>query len=182
MTTVPADVLDFWFAPTAREHWFNSTPEFDAAIRTRFETTWQQARDERLEAWEESPDGALALVIVLDQLPLNMYRNDAVCYSTEAQSRAVATRAIARGFDRQLPRDRLAFMYLPFMHSESLADQDRSVELFEQAGLDGNLEFARHHRDIVARFGRFPHRNRLLGRDSTPEELDWLASPGAFNP
>ena len=92
------------------------------------------------------------------------------------------SRAIERGLDERLPRDRLAFLYLPYMHSESLADQDRSVGLFGQAGLDANLEFARHHRDIVRRFGRFPHRNAVLRRDSTAEEIEWLASPEAFNP
>jgi len=178
----PADVLDFWFAPASRERWFNSTPAFDMSIRSVFGETWQQARDGQLSDWESGPEGALALVIVLDQFPLNMYRGSDLQYSTEAQSREVAARAIERGFDGQLPRDRLAFLYLPFMHSESLADQDRSVDLFERAGLESNLEFARHHREIVRRFGRFPHRNAVLGRDSTAEELAWLASPGGFNP
>ena len=178
----PLEVLEFWFEPPSRERWFNSTPAFDAAICSRFETTWEQARDGQLAGWEASPEGALALVIVLDQFPLTMYRGQALRHSTEAQSRVVAARAIDRGFDLELPKDRLAFLYLPYMHSESLSDQDRSVELFEQAGLDATLEFARHHRDIVRRFGRFPHRNSTLGRHSTPEELAWLASPYAFNP
>ena len=177
-----ADVLDFWFAPAARKRWFNSTPAFDASIRSGFEETWQQARDGQLASWESDPEGALALVIVLDQFPLNMYRGSDLQYSTEAQSREVAARAIGHGFDGRLPRDRVAFLYLPFMHSESLADQDRSVELFKGARLESNLDFALHHRDIVRRFGRFPHRNAVLGRNSTAEELEWLASPGVFNP
>jgi uncharacterized protein (DUF924 family) len=111
-----------------------------------------------------------------------MFRGDALRHSTEAQSRAVAARAIDSGLDADVPRERVAFLYLPYMHSESLADQDRSVELFTAAGLDGNLEFARGHRDIVRRFGRFPHRNSILGRESSREELEWLASPEAFNP
>jgi len=176
------EVLTFWFSGPASRHWFNSTPDFDSVIRERFEAVWQQARDGALSSWEQTPEGALALVIVLDQFPLNMYRDQAVSYSTEAQARAVASRAIDRGHDRQLPDDRVAFLYLPFMHSETLADQDRSVALFRAAGLDKNLEFARGHRDIVRRFGRFPHRNRILGRDSNAEELAWLASPEAFNP
>lgn len=175
-------VLEFWFSGPASRHWFNSTPAFDTVIRERFETTWQEARDGALSSWELTPAGALALVIVLDQFPLNMYRGRAESFSTEAQARTVAERAIERGFDRQLSGDRLAFLYLPFMHSESLADQDRSVALFTAAGLEKNLEFARGHRNIVRRFGRFPHRNRLLGRESSPEELEWLASSEAFNP
>ena len=182
MSVDPAEVLEFWFAPAARERWFNSTPQFDDEIKSRFETTWQLARDDRLAEWESSPEGALALAIVLDQFPLNMYRGDALRHSTEAQARAVAARAIKRGFDAELPRNRVAFLYLPYMHSESLADQDRSVELFSKAGLESNLEFATGHREIVRRFGRFPHRNNTLGRASTAEELEWLASPEAFNP
>jgi uncharacterized protein (DUF924 family) len=175
-------VLEFWFDEPARRQWFSATPAFDSEIRERFESTWRQARDGELSDWEQTPAGALALVILLDQFPLNMYRGEAISFSTEAQARAVAGRAIDRGFDRQLPFDRLAFLYLPYMHSESLADQERSVALFEAAGLGKNLEFAQGHRDIVRRFGRFPHRNRILGRDSSAEELAWLASPGAFNP
>ncbi|MGB5259715.1 MAG: DUF924 family protein [Gammaproteobacteria bacterium] len=180
MSNEPTEVLDFWFAPATRTRWFDSTPVFDEDIRKRFETTWQQARDGQLSRWESGPEGALALTIVLDQFPLNMYRDNALRYSTEAQARTVAGRAIEQGFDAQLPRDRVAFLYLPYMHSESMADQDRSMALFSAAGLEANLEFARHHRDIVRRFGRFPHRNRTLGRTSTREEIDWLASAEAF--
>ena len=175
-------LLDFWFSADARDHWFNSTPEFDETLRQRYMDTWRQGRDGRLQDWEQGPDGALALVILLDQFPLNMFRDQPESFSTEAQSRAIASRAIESGFDAALPDDRKAFLYLPFMHSETLADQDRSVELFEAAGLDFNLKWARGHRDIVRRFGRFPHRNAILGRTSSPEEIAWLASPEGFNP
>jgi uncharacterized protein (DUF924 family) len=175
-------VLDFWFSRAAARHWFDSNPAFDRTVRERFEATWDEARAGGLSAWEQTASGALALVIVLDQFPLNMYRGQAVSFSTEAQARDVADRAIGRGFDRRLTGDRRAFLYLPFMHSESLADQDRSVALYRSAGLEKNLEFALNHRDIVRRFGRFPHRNRILGRTSSSAELAWLASPGAFNP
>ena len=130
--------------------------------------------------WEQTAEGALALVILLDQMPLNMYRGQPESFATEAQSREVAGRAITRHFDQYLPDKGKAFLYMPFMHSENLADQDRSVELFTNAGLQDNLRFARHHRDIVRRFGRFPHRNAILGRNSTPEETAWLASGEAF--
>jgi len=169
-----AEILDFWFAESSRDKWFNSTAEFDEEIRQRFEKTWGLARAGSYDHWEEDPEGALALVIVLDQFPLNMFRDDARQYSTEAHARAVARYAIERGFDKKFDKARRAFFYLPFMHSESLADQDYAVQLYQQAGLDDNLRFAEHHRDVVRRFGRFPHRNAALGRDSTEQELEYL--------
>ncbi len=178
----PEEVLGFWFAESAVKRWFRATPEFDAEVRLRFEPTWRAAAAGALGAWEATPRGALALVIVLDQLPLNMFRDRPEGYSTEAASRDVAERAIASGFDAGFDDREKAFLYLPFMHSEALADQDRSVELFEAAGLADNLRWARHHRDIVHRFGRFPHRNVVFGRHSSAEELDWLASDEAFKP
>lgn len=133
-----------------------------------------------LNDWQNNPDGCLALVIILDQLPLNMFRGTAKSFTSEAKSRDVARRAIEQGFDQKIDAARLAFLYLPFMHSEDLADQDLSVQLFETAGLENNLHFAQHHREIVRRFGRFPHRNIILGRASTPEENDYLNSKEAF--
>ena len=176
------DLLDFWFSSESRERWFNATPGFDDTLRQRYMAAWQLGRDGKLHDWEHTPDGALALVILLDQFPLNMFRDQPESFSTEAQSRAVASRAIARRFDEALPDERKAFLYLPFMHSETLSDQDRSVELFEAAGLTSNLKWARGHREIVRRFGRFPHRNAILGRTSSAGELAWLASPEGFNP
>lgn len=178
----PEQVIDFWFSEQARPRWFHATPDFDREITARFEDCWHAARRGLLSDWEQTAAGALALVIVLDQFPLNMYRNQPLGFSTEAASRAVAARAIDRGLDAVLPNDRRAFLYLPYMHSESLADQDRSLELFAAAGLADNLKWARGHRGIIQRFGRFPHRNAILGRTSTAEELDWLQSPEAFNP
>lgn len=176
-----SDVLAFWFDAAHRALWFRSTPEFDELIGKRFGTLWEAARDGRLAHWADSPHGALALVIVLDQFPLNMFRNQARGFATEAAARKAADSAVERGFDRNMTDAEKAFLYLPFMHSESLADQDRSVALFEAAGLKDNLRWARHHRDIVRRFGRFPHRNAILGRPSTFEELAWLDSREGFN-
>jgi uncharacterized protein (DUF924 family) len=133
-----------------------------------------------LSHWSDTAEGALALTIVLDQLPLNMYRDRPESFSTEAAARTVAGDAVARGLDRDLGADQRAFLYMPFMHSEDLADQERSVELFSQPGLEHNRKWARHHRDIIARFGRFPHRNAILGRANTPEEQDWLDSDDAY--
>lgn len=178
----PEQVLDFWFSERSRAHWFKSTPEYDREVGSRFATAWEQARDGQLADWEEGAAGALALVILLDQFPLNMFRNGSQGYSTEALSRQVAGRAIARGYDRELPTERRAFLYLPYMHSESLVDQERSVELFTALGREENLVWARHHREIVRRFGRFPHRNAVLGRESTQLELEWLQSPEGYNP
>lgn len=176
----PADVLEFWFSPRVSKLWFQSTPEFDRELREKFEPTLKSAVAGELATWQETPEGALALAIVLDQFPLNMYRGTAESYATGDQAVATARAAIGRGFDRELPRDWVAFLYLPFMHSESLADQDESVMLFEMAGLTDNLHFALHHRELIRKFGRFPHRNVALGRASTPQEMVYLTSKGAF--
>jgi len=175
----PADILDFWYSPAMRERWFDSTPEIDAEILARYEAIWDAASKGGLQGWESSPEGALALVLILDQFPLNMCRSRPGSFSTEAMSREVAMRAIEKGFDRDMSVDQRLFLYMPYMHSEDLADQDRAVELFEQGGLE--VKWAIHHRDIVRRFGRFPHRNGILGRESTPEEVDWLASDEGFH-
>jgi len=178
----PEELLAFWFDERNTKHWFRSTPEFDREIRNRFERTWQSAISDELAHWETTAEGALALVILLDQFPLNMFRDRPEGYASEAQSRAVATRAIERNFDIGLDDRARAFVYLPFMHSEDLHDQDRAVALFEIAGPESNLKWARHHREIIRRFGRFPHRNAVLGRESTAAEEAWLASPEAFKP
>jgi uncharacterized protein (DUF924 family) len=174
------DVLEYWYSPRLTRHWFASTPDLDDEIRQRYEALWQRAANGELDAWSDTPDGALALAIVLDQLPLNMFRGKPRAFATEQHAVAVARQAVARGDDQRLPRDRVQFLYMPLMHSENLADQDLSVALFQRAGLADNLRFAEHHRGIVHRFGRFPHRNAILGRESTPEEQTYLASPEAF--
>ena len=176
----PDAVLAFWFADAMRRAWFRSTPALDAQIRARFEGLWRAATDGHVDDWADTPEGALALAIVLDQLPLNMFRGQPEAFAGEAQAIAVAQRAIAAGFDHQLPPERVAFLYMPLMHSEALVHQEQAVRLFAAAGLDDNLRFARHHHDLIRRFGRFPHRNAILGRQSTPDELAYLASKQAF--
>lgn len=168
------EILDFWFSDSSKALWFNSTEAFDAEIRERYENIWGLARAGVYDHWEQDAEGALALVIILDQFPLNMFREDARQYSTEAHAREVARHAIENGLDQQLSAAQKAFLYLPFMHSESLEDQDYSVALYENAGLEDNLRFARHHREVVQRFGRFPHRNEVLGRNSTEQEIEYL--------
>lgn len=176
----PVDILDFWFSEKVRPLWFNSTPEFDAELKKRFIDIYSAALDGKLSTWQESVEGCVALVIVLDQFPLNMFRGRPESFVGEAKARAITRAAVAKGFDRQIPAEQKAFLYLPLMHSENLEDQELSVRLYEAAGLKENLRFARHHRDIIQRFGRFPHRNRILGRSSTPAELEYLASKEAF--
>jgi len=177
----PDSILDFWFSAGVRPLWFKSTSEFDAEVRQRFADTWQVAQRGELGAWEDSASGALALVIVLDQFPLNMYRGRPESFATEAAARDVARRAIARGFDGVLDSGQRVFLYLPFMHSEDTADQDYSVQLFAQPGMEDSLKWAQHHRDIVRRFGRFPHRNALLGRVSSDAEIAYLESEAAYH-
>lgn len=173
-------LIDFWFSPEVAKRWFNSTPAFDDELRERYADTYEMASRDELDDWQETAEGALALVILFDQIPLNIFRGQAASFATEARARDVAKKAIARGFDAQLTDQQKVFMYMPYMHSENLADQDTSVDLFTQAGLDSNLRFARHHREIVRRFGRFPHRNKILGRQSSEEEIAWLASKESF--
>jgi uncharacterized protein (DUF924 family) len=174
-------IVKFWFSDKVRPLWFQSTVEFDDEIRERFESVWQQAATGKLDSWAETPEGALALVIILDQLPLNMYRGDPMSFSTEVKSRDIASVAIEQNFDTELSGEQKAFLYMPFMHSESMQDQDKSVALYEAAGLENNLKFAHHHRDIIRRFGRFPHRNNILGRASTQAEIAYLQSEEAFH-
>ena len=173
-------VLDFWFAAGMEERWFHATPALDAEIRERFEPLWLQGAAGALDGWRDDADGALALAIVLDQFPLNMYRGQARSFATLPQAIAVTRHAVAQGLHRRLATTRVAFLYMPLMHSEDLVDQDESVRLFEAAGLASNARFARHHRALIERFGRFPHRNAILGRPSSEAENRYLASNEAF--
>ena len=176
----PQNILDFWYSKKMQGRWFSSTAELDDQIRSQFEVLWRKAAAGELEEWKETPEGCLALAIVLDQLPLNMFRGKAESFSTERQAIETAKHAIDNGYDQRLQAERMAFLYMPLMHSENLADQDLSVKLFEAAKLENNLRFAQHHRELIRKYGRFPHRNRLLGRQSTPEEIEYLASTEAF--
>lgn len=178
--TKAEEIVAFWFSARVQPLWFQSTPAFDAELTERFLPLWQAAHTGALSAWEVNAKGALALVICMDQFPLNMFRGRVASFSSEVAAREVAGRAIVRGFDQMLDGPQKAFLYLPFMHSESLADQDRSVALFEAAGLSENLSFARHHCEIIRRFGRFPHRNAILGREDTAQERAYLTSGEAY--
>ena len=174
---MPEDILAFW-REAGPERWYKRDAAFDAAIRSRFLPLWQKAAAGELSSWEASDDGALALVIVLDQFPRNMFRGDIRTYSSDALARQVASRAIARGADLRVDGSLLEFLYLPFMHSEHLSDQQRCIELFRKAGNAENLRYAEDHADIIRRFGRFPHRNRIVGRTTTSEEQAFLDQGG----
>ena len=173
----PGDVLAFWQA-AGPEKWFKKDTVFDREIAQRFLSVWREAASGRLSAWEATPQGALALVIVLDQFPRNMFRADRRAYQADPIARAVADRAIARHYDIEIPPDLRRFLYLPFMHSEQLADQERCIRLAAGLGDDEFIKYADAHADIVRRFGRFPHRNAVLGRAVTPEERAFLDAGG----
>jgi len=181
-----AEVLAFWFDDDPHlfraERWFRPEDQFDALCRERFEFTVRAARDGALDSWADTPEGALALVIVLDQFPRNIHRGSHLAYAGDAHARRIASHAIGRGFDARLTPVQRVFLYLPFEHSEKLADQDLSVRLFEtlhrQPQLEKALGAAERHRAVIRRFGRFPHRNAALGRASTAEEEAFLAEHG----
>jgi len=185
-----AGILDFWFGEPgssergrAREVWFRKDAAFDDTIRARFGAVVDAAAAGGLTGWDTSDAGALALLVVCDQFPRNLFRGEARAFALDARAREVARRLVAEARDRTLSGVRRAFVYLPFEHAESLADQDEAVRLFgllrddPQAG--GYLEWAIKHREVIARFGRFPHRNDALGRVSTAEEIAFLAQPGS---
>jgi len=176
-TADPADVLAFW-RETGKTKWFARDPAFDSEIRARFQPLWQAAAADQLSAWEETSEGALALTIVLDQFPRNMFRGEARAFATDSHARAAAERAIDRGFDREVPEAERLFFYLPFEHSENPADQERSLALFRATGDAELLKWAQLHADIIRRFGRFPHRNLALGRATTPDEQAFLDAGG----
>jgi uncharacterized protein (DUF924 family) len=175
----PRNILDFWFSEPAREHWFKPSDDFDAACRARFAAAAEAAMAGALDGWAETAEGALALVILLDQIPRNIHRGAPAAFAADAKALAIAKAAIARGFDAQIPSDRRNFFYLPFQHSERLEDQERGMQLYAANDVDDGLRWMTRHRDVIARFGRFPHRNAILGRASTPEELEFLQQPGS---
>jgi uncharacterized protein (DUF924 family) len=172
-----AEVLAFW-REAGPERWYARDDAFDAEIRARYLKLWRQAQAGELSAWEEIDDGALALTILLDQFPRNMFRGDPRAYASDEMARDVASHAIDRGADMRIADDLREFFYLPFMHSEHLTDQLRCVELLRKAGRAENLKHAENHAAIIGRFGRFPHRNRILGRATTIEEQAFLDQGG----
>jgi uncharacterized protein (DUF924 family) len=174
---LPVDVLAFW-REAGPDKWFTKDAAFDDAIREKFLATYEAAAAGALSTWEDDAQSALALLIVLDQFPRNMFRSSARTYAADPLARAVADRAIARGLDRQIATNEQQFFYLPFEHSEALADQERGLDLFRANGDADGIKWAEDHANIIRKFGRFPHRNKILGRESTPEEQAFLDGGG----
>ena len=173
-----SDVIKYWFSEKSRQHWFFSTTEIDDEIRQLYEQLWISAASGELNDWKDSPHGCLVLIIVLDQFPLNMFRGKAKSFQTEEMAVEVTLKAINQGYDEILKADELLFLFMPLMHSENLEHQDIQVKLFEK--YDFNDEYSKHHRNIVKKFGRFPHRNDILGRKSSADEVEYLLSDSAF--
>jgi uncharacterized protein (DUF924 family) len=184
------EILRFWFGndlgsvpPELQKRWFAKTPAFDVEVRTRFVEVFEEAVGGELEGWRYDTLGCLAFVILLDQFPRNMFRDTARAFASDHLARAAARGAVSRGFDREVPPPAPAFFYLPFEHSEGLADQDECLRLLGQWHGEPELarfaDFARRHREVIARFGRFPHRNAALGRETSAEELEFLRKPGS---
>ncbi len=180
MSTVD-EVISFWVDEVGPEGWYKMDPELDAEIRDRFGALWEKAREGRLERWASCPRGCLAFLIVTDQFPRNMFREDGRAFATDELARKVAARACHLGFDRRIPEPTRQFFYLPLMHSESQMDQDRCVRMFllrmPETGAH-NLLHARAHRAVIREFGRFPYRNKALGRETTRPERDFLERGG----
>lgn len=194
----PEQVLQFWFGPTDPEgcsspefssRWYKKSQAFDAEVKRSFESTYDDIAAGRLDGWHGEPLGWLASVVVLDQFSRNMFRDTAKMYSADPLAQRFASEGIGQGLDQVLKGHQRAFAYMPLMHSENLADQERCVELFqhalEQASpathpiFSMNLKYAISHRDIVKKWGRFPHRNEILSRSSTEEEIAFLKTPGS---
>ncbi|GJL93139.1 DUF924 family protein [Hyphococcus sp.] len=187
MTTRPTNengeaILRFWFEKSKPYQWFRRDDAFDAAIKSRFDAMHKAASEGRLEVWRAHPAHSLSLIILLDQFSRNLYRDTPRAFAQDDHALEIAREAIRRRFDQRVDAKRQAFFYMPFMHAERLSVQEECVDLFK-ARLPGtmNVPFAIEHRDIVKRFGRFPHRNKVLGRQSTTEEISFLLE-GGFNP
>jgi uncharacterized protein (DUF924 family) len=173
------EILDYWIGGVGEVRWYAVDEGLDRDIRTRFEGLWHEARSGALDVWTCQPESCLALVILLDQFPRNMFRGSVEAYATDAKALAVAKAAIARGFDERVGLPERQFFYLPLMHSEALTDQERSVRLIALNFGEGNsLAHARAHREIIRRFGRFPYRNAVLGRSTTGSERAFLEAGG----
>ena len=177
MTETPAEVIAFW-REAGPERWFEKNEVFDEVVRARFLALHERAAAGELKDWENSAEGTLALLLLFDQFPRNMFRGTARAFATDELARAIAAGALLKGFDAQVPSDLRTFLYLPFEHSEDMADQERGLALYTAAGDQDDLKWAQIHADIIRRFGRFPHRNAALGRGTTPEEQAFLNAGG----
>ena len=179
MQQIPDTVLSFWFDEITPRQWWEKSPEFDQLIAQRFGALHQAAARCELFAWRETARGRLAEILVLDQFSRNIYRDTALAFACDPLALALAQTVVAVSADRELGKQERSFLYMPFMHSESPVMHSKAMALFDVPGLENGLEFERKHKSIIDRFGRFPHRNILLGRESTPQELEFLNTPGS---
>jgi uncharacterized protein (DUF924 family) len=173
------DIINFWFQELKPNQWYAKNDELDQSICKRFGETHQKATQCELYSWRETPQGRLAEIIVLDQFSRNIFRDSAKAFAADPLALALSQEAVHSKSDETLPPKERAFLYMPFMHSESAEIHKKAIELFSQSGLDANLDFALKHKAIIDRFGRYPHRNKILGRVSTPEEIEFLQGPGS---
>ncbi|GAB4525207.1 MAG: DUF924 family protein [Pleurocapsa sp.] len=174
-----SEVLDFWFSERVKPLWFKKSEEFDREIKERFESMYLQAKTGELDQWRNNPQSALALIIVLDQFPRNMYRQTPQAFATDDKAVEISKYAIARDYQQSFTSEQQVFLYMPLMHSEEQNEQALCVQLFTKLGKEDNLKFALKHQEIIDRFGRFPHRNQILERESTPAEKEFLTQPGS---
>ncbi|MDE2258741.1 MAG: DUF924 domain-containing protein [Betaproteobacteria bacterium] len=174
-----SDVIDFWFEQTDPKLWWKNDPGFDALIRQRFKAVHYAASRGELFGWRTTAEGRLAEIIVLDQFSRNMFRGTAQAFAFDALALALAQEAVAQGLMDVLRGSRVAFLIMPYMHSESLSIHEQAVKLFARPGLEGSLAYELKHKAVIERFGRYPHRNAIIGRISTPEEIDFLKQPGS---
>jgi uncharacterized protein (DUF924 family) len=167
-----ADILAFWFDETGKQDWFDPSSSLDESIRFRFEAIWHRAKDTEAGRFAEDPEQALAAIILFDQFPRNMFRDSARAFETDGLAREIARLSIDAGYDARLSDVQRQFLYMPFMHSEDLVDQKRSLTLFDTLEEREPFQFAVKHYELIAQFGRFPHRNAVLGRETLPQERD----------
>ena len=177
--TTPDDILNFWFSERVKRMWFKKSADFDREIKQRFFNTYQRGKTGALADWRNSSKNVLALIIVLDQFPRNMFRNTSQAFATDKQAVELTKYAVSNNYQQNLSPEEQAFLYMPLMHSENKQDQAKCVELFTKLGREDNLKFAIEHKEIIDRFDRFPHRNKILGRESTSEEKEFLTQPGS---
>ncbi len=173
------EIIDFWFKEIEKEKWFKKDESFDETLRTRFGQTHQMATHCELAHWRQSPQGRLAEIIVLDQFSRNLYRGSGLAFAHDTLALALAQTAVAAGDDLELEPEQRAFLYMPYMHSESAVIHQQALKLFDQPGLENNYQYELRHKEIIDRFGRYPHRNEVLGRNTTPEEAEFLKQPGS---
>lgn len=179
METTDQDILHFWFEEINPQLWFAKDENFDELIRQRFQATFHAAMSGQTSSWRQTPEGRLAEILVLDQFPRNMFRGKPESFSGDPFALKLAQEAVAVGADFKIPTERRGFVYMPYMHSEDPLAHEAALHLFSQKGLENNLKFEILHKKIIDRFGRYPHRNAVLGRPSTPEEIEFLKEPGS---